>query len=737
MTKNHDTEPQLNPTVEEFEVLYSMAKAVGSRPGVQETLTLVLKKALDVTGADCGTLSVVDDEEGHGLVHKVLVPEDVLALPQKVGEGITGKAAERKRAILVPDVQKNRNYIKAFPDTRSELAVPIVNGDELIGVINVESSQLNGFDASDQRVVQSLASWAVIGIQNAKVFENIDERLKRRVKELEIIQKTNELTSSTLDLEQMLKLIIEKGIGLIMMLHRNKEVHGAIRLIEKATGKLYIAEADANFPKGEKRKKIEIGKEGITGWVAKTQKAIRVPDVHKKPWSKWYVESIPNTISELAVPLVFNGKLMGIFDLQSPTVSAFNEDDERLITSLAGQVVTAIRNAEQYQALLDIYDVGKMIGASSEREQILRLVLERGMQKTGAHSASARLLDRTKKYLDPVVRRGEEIDRSWTPIRLGKGVVGTAAKKTRTINVLDVDKYKGYLKFNPVTKSELAVPMLNSRNKLVGVLNFEHPRSDAFSQDGERFIESLVSFAVIAIERLDKDQELRKTKEQLEAASAMFWLTMIKGSWLHEVSQKTCSIRVEVDTIRSNPSITREDLAENLDTIDELASMIATAAPELPSQEVEEAVFVDNVLYSVIKECCSGRTNVKVDFRRPSVNLPIIVASNAWLALAFKNIVKNSLTAMTTGGMLRIDCKKGRDKIHVIIKDTGCGIPEEIQSRLFRQPVSGTGQSGMGLLITKNIMLRYGGNIDLENTGAEGTTFRLWLPAKQSGERKT
>ncbi len=736
MTKNKNTEPQLKPTVKELQVLYQIAKVMSSRLGLQELLKLVLRKALDVTGADCGTLSVMD-EEGRGLVHKVLVPEDVLALPQKIGEGVTGRAAEKKRAILVPDVRENADYIRAFPSTKSELAVPMTDGNKLIGVLNLESSEINGFDGDDQRLVESLASWAVVGMRNAKMFDNVNEESSRRVKELEILQKTAELISSTLDLKQVLKLVVERGLGLIRTLHRNTEIHGAIRLKEKTTGKLYIAEASANFPKGEKRRKLKIGEEGITGWVAEARNALIVNDVRREPWRKWYVPSIPTTKSELAVPLLLDEKLIGIFDLQSPRVGVFDEDDKRLITSLAGQVVVALRNAEQYQALLGIYDVAKIIGASSSTEQILQLVLNRGVEKTGAHSASARLLDRTKKYLDPVARCGEEVDRSWTPITIGEGVVGAAAKERTTIRVPNVDKDKRYLGFNPATKSELAVPMLNSRNKLVGIVNFEHPRLDVFDQDDEKFIESLVDLAVIAIERLEKDQELRKANEQLEAASAMFWLTMVKGSWLHEVNQKSHTIRVKVDTVKNNPSITREDLVKNLDAIDDLARVIATAAPELPSREVEEAVYVDEVLHFVIEECCRRHTNVKVDFRGPSVELPIIVASNAWLALAFKNVVNNSLRAMTTGGTLKIACNKGGSRINVIIKDTGCGIPEEIQKRLFREPASGTGESGMGLLITRSIMLKYGGNVALENTGPQGTTFRLWLPVEQSRERKT
>ena len=478
----------------------------------------------------------------------------------------------------------------------------------------------------------------------------------------------------------------------------------------------------------KKRHKIEIGKEGVEGWVAETRKALRVDDVRREPWMKWYVASVPDTRSELSVPLLLDEELIGIFDLQSPRVGEFDEDDERLITSLAGQVVVALRNAEQYQALVSIYDVGKMIAASSSTEQILQLILNEGMEKTGAHSASARQLDRTERHLRLLVRRGKETEKSRIPIRVGKGIVGTAAKEKRTISVADVNKDHRYLMFFPGTKSEVAVPMVDPQDKLVAVLNFEHSRLDAFEPEDIRFIQSLASIGAVAIERVEKNQELRKAKEQLDAVNAIFWLTMIRGSWLHAVNQKTHAIRVAVDLIKSNPSITRENLVETLDTVDELACMITKAAPEFPSEDTEGAVSMEVILDSVVRESWHERKDIEVDFEMPSGPLPFVMASSAWLALAFKNVIRNSLTAMPSGGTLNITCKKSSRGIDVIIKDTGCGVQKAIQKRLFAEPTSGTRGSGMGLLITKNVMLKYGGNIELEDTGPQGTTFRLWLP---------
>lgn len=729
MTKKGNREIQLKRTVQELQALYEIGKTLGSELDLQKALKLLLGKALDITRANHGSIGLLDDK-GRKLVYKVIIPEDISTWPQKIGEGVTGRTAEKKRAILVSDVRRNDDYIEVFPDMKSELAVPIMDGDKLIGVLNVESPQINGFDRDDQRLLELLASWAVIAIRNATIFEHIDEKLHQRVRELETIRNIDKIIGSTLSPKKVLELIVDKGVRLIKARHKKTKIYGSIQLIEKTTGKLYFTATTAGFALDKKDLRVEIGKEGITGWVAKTQKPLPVNDVYEEPWKKWYIETIPNIKSELAVPLLLGDKLIGIFDLQSPKPDAFDEDDERLIVSLAEQVVVAIRNAEQYQALLSIYNIGKKISSSSDTREVLQLILDKGIEKTGAHYASALVLDRTKSYFDSIVRRGKETDKSRTPIKVGEGIVSAAAKKKKIIRVADVTKDRRYLKFNPTTKSEVVVPMLDAKNELAGVLNFEHPLLGAFDSDDVKFIESLASHAAIVIQRLKKDQELRRTREQLDAANTMFWLTMIKGSWLHEVKQKSHAIRVAVDLLGRNPTIIREGLLGTLERIDNLAEMITTAAPELPSEDVEEAVSIEDILDSVIKKCRRERREIKVNFESSSVELPIITASNAWLTLAFENVIKNSLRAMPSGGALSIGCKKNNNQIDIIIRDTGCGIPKEIQKKLFKQPVSGTKGSGMGLLITKNIMLKYDGNIDLKHTGPQGTIFRLWLPVK-------
>src|SRR5262245_3746582 len=88
----------------------------------------------------------------------------------KVGEGVTGIAAERRETVLVGDVSQERLYISAVPDVRSELAVPLIVKNRLIGVLDLESLQVNYFTEEHKRLLTLIASRMAVGIENARLY---------------------------------------------------------------------------------------------------------------------------------------------------------------------------------------------------------------------------------------------------------------------------------------------------------------------------------------------------------------------------------------------------------------------------------------------------------------------------------------------------------------------------------------------------------------------------------------
>jgi sigma-B regulation protein RsbU (phosphoserine phosphatase) len=116
--------------------------------------------------------------------------QDRLNLPKvKVGEGIVGYAALHKQPVIVPDVSVDPRYIEVVPDCRSELAIPLLLKDRVVGVFDLESPELDAFNKEHVEILTLLASQAAVAIENARLYETIRANELRIENELRFAQR--------------------------------------------------------------------------------------------------------------------------------------------------------------------------------------------------------------------------------------------------------------------------------------------------------------------------------------------------------------------------------------------------------------------------------------------------------------------------------------------------------------------------------------------------------------------
>src|SRR5438270_11420 len=114
------------------------------------------------------------------------IPEVRSELAVPLGKGIVGHAAQHKHAVLVPDVSKDARYVLSNPETRSELAVPLIYKDKVIGVLDLEHTRRGFFTDDHKRTVTTLAAQVAIAIENARLYEQIERQEKRLERDLEL-----------------------------------------------------------------------------------------------------------------------------------------------------------------------------------------------------------------------------------------------------------------------------------------------------------------------------------------------------------------------------------------------------------------------------------------------------------------------------------------------------------------------------------------------------------------------
>ncbi len=255
----------------------------------------------------------------------------------KVGEGVTGTAAQRREAVLVGDVSADPRYISAVPNVRSELAVPLIVKNRVIGVIDIESPLPDHFTEEHKSLLTLIGSRMAVGIENARLYT----RVTRQARTLLLLNEIARELTSILNLDEVLKRVGE-------LLQRLIDYQMFSILLVDAAGEKLQHRFSLRFQENIHLKHdIPLGK-GIVGFAAESREAVLVRDVKKDPR---YIDTNPETRSELAVPLIYKDKVIGVLDLEHTRRGFFTEDHQRTITTLAAQIAIAIENARLYEEI--------------------------------------------------------------------------------------------------------------------------------------------------------------------------------------------------------------------------------------------------------------------------------------------------------------------------------------------------------------------------------------------------
>lgn len=265
------------------------------------------------------------------------LPEVAERIRVKVGEGVTGRAVQERRTILVDDVSKNRDYIEAVPRVRSELAVPLITKNKVIGVIDLEAREPGYFKEEHARLLSLIASRIAVNIENARLYT----RVVRQANNLALLNEISRDLTSILNLDQLLKRIgdlllkiIDYQMFSILLLDENKQelVH---RFSVRFKENIHL------------KHDIPLGR-GLVGTAAVEKKPVLVPDVSK---DSRYIKTNPETRSELCVPLIHKGKVIGVLDLEHTRKGFFTEEHVRTMSTLAAQIAIAVENASLYERI--------------------------------------------------------------------------------------------------------------------------------------------------------------------------------------------------------------------------------------------------------------------------------------------------------------------------------------------------------------------------------------------------
>jgi two-component system, NtrC family, sensor histidine kinase KinB len=302
---------------------------------LQSVLKSISQRILKNTNASLVAIALVSENPDE-FVLSVGVVEGGGVLPlgkrMSIGTGIVGKVISSGQLMVIQDTSKVKEFIQYVPGMKSELTVPLIFGGKVIGVINLESKNINQFVQADISLLQAIASPVALSIENARLYQ--EER--KRYTQMAMLNKINRVLTSTMNIDTLLDRVVET-------IRKQFNYHFvAIGLLDE-NNKIVLKSMSSSYPVdlpiGHAQ---EIG-EGVAGTVLETGKSLLIPDIRN------YDNMVPthkDLLCEMCCPLRVGERTIGYLDAEAIIINSFEEDDLMVLELVADHISQAIDNAE-------------------------------------------------------------------------------------------------------------------------------------------------------------------------------------------------------------------------------------------------------------------------------------------------------------------------------------------------------------------------------------------------------
>ncbi len=676
--------------------LYETLRAVSGQLDPDTVAQLAAEAIVKFTGWPQASIMMPDEDGTHWVVRagsgylshavKVIYPME---------RGVTGRTFRTGRTQLVPDVSVDPNYAAGHPATRSCLAVPMRHGERVVGVLNLESDQLDAFDSDDVLLAESLADATAMALDNARLYA----LAQRHAADLSALYAITRTTSRSLALEDVLEQALSSAIGLLGF------GAGMIVLVDPDSGSLRLAAARGLPPAMLEH----IRRQGLDGTLAAHVHIQRESLVMGEGQQETPTE-VRQAFAELAtlgwrayvgIPLLHQEQSLGAMAMIAHEPRPSSAYDLALLTTLGQQVATAVANARMFQVTLH------------ERSRLQALIKSSrdGILLAGING---RILVINTRALELMHLPGPPEDWLGRPLREALAVLRTSAPNILQAALVEMRRIR--TGGEPPSEGEYEAP-----THTVRWLNL--PVFTGTVAQGRLVVLRDVTDER-AVERLREDMthtmvhDLRNPLGNISAS-----LETLTGGMLGPLSP----VQLKVLDIAQGSAYRMIELVSAILDVNRLES----GQMPLDKRSFSLADLVAETLQ--IQVSLAGEKGIRLEPDVPPT-LPLAWADAALIRRVLQNLISNALKFTPSGGAIRVSArveeKQGRPAILVAVNNTGQGIPPEIQSRLFQKFVTGRQEgrgSGLGLAFCKLVVEAHGGRIWVESTPERGTTFTFSL----------
>ncbi len=338
------------------------------------------------------------------------------------------------------------------------------------------------------------------------------EAFRERAELLDFLLEVSRVTSETLDLDQLLANVAAIVKGVVPY-----DLFAILLYSEKSQG-LRIRYSIGHREEVVRGLVIALN-QGVVGVAAHTREPVMVDDVRSDPR---YLNALDAVRSELAVPMIARGRLVGVIDVQSTRLGAYSDQDRRLMRLIASRVAGSIENASLYRrvdrqnrTLRTLAQVSQEFSSILDLDELLGKIAASVRALIDYDAFSILLVDAEKQLLRHrfSVRYDRRVDLDNIP--LGKGITGAAAESRHAVRVVNTLEDPRYIASHPDIHSEMAVPLV-VQDRVVGVLNLESERIGNFTEEHQRTLSLLAPQVASSVENARLYAELAQREQRMD-----------------------------------------------------------------------------------------------------------------------------------------------------------------------------------------------------------------------------
>jgi signal transduction histidine kinase len=771
----------LSESLEQQTATSEVLRVISASPGeLEPVFQAMLANAVRICEGKFGIMFGFADGTFRALSSLGVPPALLIQQPHIVSEhphNPLTRIAVSKAVIHIPDLTLDQAYIKCNPrivalvesgGARSWVGVPMLKEGELIGVIAIYRQEVRPFTDKQIALVQNFAAQAVIAIENARLFDEVETRTREVQESLDyqtaISEVLNVISRSPSDVQPVLDAIAETAHRLCQA-----EQSYVMKLVD---GRYYPAAGKAAEPdriEYLRRNPIVPDRGSVCGRAAVERRTVHIIDVLADPEYTLSQEGERTGFRTLlGVPLVRDGIAIGVIVMTRVQVQPFTDKQIELITTFADQALIAIENARLFEAEQSrTRELGEALEQQTAMSEVLKVISRstfdlQTVLETLAESA-ARLCDADHGWL--FRREGEGF--RWAAsygyareeharirdyfqsllIKPGRGsLIGRIAMEGTPTHIPDVlaDPDYTWTEAQKVGnyRTIFGVPILRE-GATVGVMVLQRQSVRPFSDKQIELAATFADQAGIAIENVRLFDEIQEKSRQLAEASQH------KSQFLANMSHE---LRTPLNAIIGVSEMLREDaeaLKQDTEPLDRMLgagrhllalindildlSKIEAGRMELQLEPFPLAPLIADVVKTI--EPLAAKNGNRVTVHCDSA-IGKLHADQMRLRQTLLNLMSNA-NKFTENGTISVDARQedGTDCVSISVADTGIGMTAEQMGKLFQEfsqasskTTSKYGGTGLGLVISRRFCQMMGGDITVESEIGCGSTFTIRLP---------